>query len=448
MYMITCTNVQLGPNQHIKSSPFDIQAFRQETTVKYPTFTPEPSGSPKVITGNQTGKVSTAELAQACFPIPIRHHYHHSDDSDHQNGLPINATGAMPFVPHHPNPQYAPNQVPQPLTPAPSPPPTGKKKQQYQTDQTRPFLFPFSQSRLTSKNAPLVPFAIDEADRLYHKHMHVSLALSQMWRTREECMASESGLEHMPGSSNTSDAFNLPNADNDLKSVHAQLNPSSSIEEDDLAQDLPDVVALNTALAFADASIKLAEIKGERTEKRKARERKEDLMRLKRVEQVYVSEMFYIIVISRSNKLCKAAILPVLPGCVVVLLKLLLATVSAGNNMNANQQPPPSATSGGFPPGVTTRMYFNSYLWYRRYIADSSKAAEQQPPVSPPTLEEIDVNRHREIMSKAISAILLLLMKWFKVSRELPYPPSSFVISSKLPYLRCHEISPFGPTTS
>jgi len=47
-------------------------------------------------------------------------------------------------------------------------------------------------------------------------------------------------------------------------------------------------------------------------------------------------------------------------------------------------------------------------------------AAEQQPPSSPPTLEEIDVTRHREIMSKAISAILLLLMKWFKVSRELP----------------------------
>lgn len=45
-----------------------------------------------------------------------------------------------------------------------------------------------------------MPFAVDEADRLYNRHMHVSLALWQMWRTREDCMTAESGLEHMPGS--------------------------------------------------------------------------------------------------------------------------------------------------------------------------------------------------------------------------------------------------------
>lgn len=45
-----------------------------------------------------------------------------------------------------------------------------------------------------------MPFAIDEADRLYNKHMYVSLSLYQMWRTREDCMTAESGLEHMPGS--------------------------------------------------------------------------------------------------------------------------------------------------------------------------------------------------------------------------------------------------------
>lgn len=38
---------------------------------------------------------------------------------------------------------------------------------------------------------------------------------------------------------------------------------------------------------------------------------------------------------------------------------------------------------------------------------------------SPPqTLEEVDVARHREITSKAVSAILLLLLKWFKASRK------------------------------
>jgi hypothetical protein len=30
--------------------------------------------------------------------------------------------------------------------------------------------------------------------------MYISLSLSQMWRTREDCMTAESGLEHLPGS--------------------------------------------------------------------------------------------------------------------------------------------------------------------------------------------------------------------------------------------------------
>ena len=44
-------------------------------------------------------------------------------------------------------------------------------------------------------------------------------------------------------------------------------------------------------------------------------------------------------------------------------------------------------------------------------------SAEVQPPMPPPSLDEIDVIRHREITSKAVGAILLLLLKWFKVSR-------------------------------
>jgi hypothetical protein len=44
--------------------------------------------------------------------------------------------------------------------------------------------------------------------------------------------------------------------------------------------------------------------------------------------------------------------------------------------------------------------------------------AQEPPPAPPPTLDEIDVTRHREITSKAVSAILLLILKWFKVSRR------------------------------
>jgi hypothetical protein len=95
-----------------------------------------------------------------------------------------------------------------------------------------------------------------------------------------------------------------------------------------------------------------------------------------------------------------------------VLLKLLLATVSAGNA----PQPPQSSTSSVFPPGVASRK---SGLSTHLHINTDLQTAQEAPPAPPPTLDEIDVTRHREITSKAVSAILLLILKWFKVSRKL-----------------------------
>ncbi|TFK43232.1 hypothetical protein BDQ12DRAFT_674621 [Crucibulum laeve] len=339
----------------IKSTPIDIETFRQETSVKYPTFTP-PQQPPPVLINAPIAKAApaqlTSRLAQAYSPIPVRHHYHH-DDSDSHAGLHHNHF--HPQMNQGPG-QYRPN--PQPPTPAPSPPPSPKpKKQQYQTDQTRPFLFPFSGHRF-GKDAKLVPFAIEEADRLYNKHMYVSLSLAQMWRTREDCMTAESGLDHMPGAEEEfrSSTFNA-------------TDPESS-------EPLPDIALLDEKISEAIEAMKTAETTAE---KRKAKERKEDLMRLKRVEQIYSS------------------VLPVLSGWVLVLLKLLLATVSAGSNM----QVPQSSTSSVFPPGVSS--------------------PPEQPPAPPPTLDEIDVTRHREITSKAVSAILLLVLKWFKVSHVMKF---------------------------
>jgi len=179
----------------IKSSPLDIELFRQETSVKYPTFTPpppppaDPSDPPilKPIPVN-----ATSRLAQAYSPIPVRHHYHH-DDAESHSGLP-NTSSSFQQTTNGPFRTSI-----QPPTPVPTPPPAGPKpkKLQYQTDQGRPFLFPFSKTQ--GRDARLVPFAIDEADKLYNKHMYVSLSLYQMWKTREDCMTFESGLDHMPG---------------------------------------------------------------------------------------------------------------------------------------------------------------------------------------------------------------------------------------------------------
>jgi len=55
----------------------------------------------------------------------------------------------------------------------------------------------------------MVPFAIDEAERLYNRHMYVSVSLAQMWKTREDCMKAESGLDRIPGGDGTrSSTFN------------------------------------------------------------------------------------------------------------------------------------------------------------------------------------------------------------------------------------------------
>ncbi|KAI0939241.1 hypothetical protein AcV5_000711 [Taiwanofungus camphoratus] len=338
----------------IKASPLDIETFRQEISVKYPTFTPPPA--PIDVTVSVPTSVVTSKLAEAYSPIPVRHHYDHDDTESHHPGLPPNSH-AHPFHSAQPSSSFRP--IPQPATPAPSPPPSPKpKKQQFQTDQGRPFLFPFSRSQTRYNGSRLVPYAIDEADNLYTRHMYVSLALWQMWKTREECMTAESGLEYMPGSEPV-----------------AETKISETSPQDDTTEILPDVALLDARTLEAEVAMAKAE---SNSDQRRAKERREDLMRLKRVENIY------------------SAVLPVLPGWVMVLLKLLLATVSTSAG-----GPPQSATSAGFPPGVSSPL--------------------DQPPPPPPTLDEIDVTRHREINSKAVSAILLLTLKWFKVSHVMKF---------------------------
>ncbi|KAG8956756.1 Factor arrest protein 11 [Tulasnella sp. 424] len=341
----------------LKSAPTEFAAFRAETSVKFPTFQPPPST-----------EIPADRLAAALAPIPHRPHYHqHNDD---EAGMP------QRFSSHN-----QPPQPPQPATPAPTPPQSPKpKKQQYQTDQSRPFLFPFSRARGQQR---LVPFAVEEADKLYTKHMHVSLALYQMWRTREDCILDESGLQSLPSSVSANlgpgasalvdrkySVAPLPSS----SFTHLSPDPESTASNEDAETSLPDVVLLQDALREADEAIREAEKSNSRNEKRKAKERREDIVRLMRVETLY------------------KAMLPHMQAWVIVLLKLLLATVTA---TGAN---PPSANPSGFPGTM-----------------------HEPPPPPPPTPEEIDVYRHREITSKAVSAILMLALKWLKVSHVMKF---------------------------
>lgn len=304
MYFLRCnlnnTHVAGIP---IKSSPFDMQVFRQETSTKYPTFLPprEASTIPIVLDkeDNSLGEKSTItlsplKLAEAFSPIPVRHHYHHGDDSDFQQNAMPSVSGNNQPVYNTGNPIYNPNPS-QMLTPAPTPPPSPKpKKQQYQTDQTRPFLFPFSRSQFRSNRGvdqQFVPFAISEADRLYAKHMHVSASLLQMWRTREECMIEESGLQK-PG-----ERTSLFETFDSVISLNRSDVSGSTIEKriEGIKDDAEDstLSPLNKKIADIDGQIKEVQLDHRKAGTRRLihlRERREDYLRLKRVEVIYVSQ--------------------------------------------------------------------------------------------------------------------------------------------------------------
>ncbi|KAG8960113.1 Factor arrest protein 11 [Tulasnella sp. 419] len=356
----------------LKSSPIEFSTFRAETSVKYPTFSPGPPPD-----------IPADKLAAALAPIPVRPHYHHANEED-----PMGPKRFPP--PNNPNQPMGQGGM-QPATPAPTPPQSPKpKKQQFQTDPTRPFLFPFSRIRGSRR---LVPFAIDEADKLFAKHMHISLALYQMWRTREDCILDESGLDSLPpshsadlgpgGSALLDKKFSIVSVPSAIlhgggKEGGMASNASvsgistSAVDEEEPEMALPDVVLLENAIKEAEEMEKIAEDRGSKSEKKKAAQRKADLIRLRRVETIY------------------RAVLPQLSSWVVVLLKLLLATVTAapatGQSVNNSQFP-----------------------------------STDPPPQPPPTPEEIDVMRHREITSKAVSAILILTLKWFKVSHVMKF---------------------------
>lgn len=248
----------------VKSTPIDMQVFRQEAFVKYPTFTPA-----------AVQDIPSMKLAEALAPIPVRHHYNHHDDNDEAANTILTANG---YAPNRPSM----GQNPQGATPAPTPPPSPKpKKQQYQTDQTKPFIFPFSSHSRLSKT--LVPYAIDEADQLYAKHMHVSLALFQMWRTREDFVLDESGLQALPRYDNVDAALRRYSVVNNASSA------ADADDADDAVETLPDLKRLEEAIAQSEKRARAAEAGGNRAEIRRAQERREDLQRLRRVEIIYVS---------------------------------------------------------------------------------------------------------------------------------------------------------------
>ena len=108
--------------------------------------------------------------------------------------------------------------------------------------------------------------------------------------------------------------------------------------------------------------------------------------------------------------------LPHLQSLVIVLLKAVLANVTALITQPIGQ------SQGGL--GLSYRSEVNL-----RANGAGQIQNRQQDPASIPLpntvdpsdlpIDEIEAMRSREITAKAVSGILLILLKWFKVSRKL-----------------------------
>lgn len=112
----------------------------------------------------------------------------------------------------------------------------------------------------------------------------------------------------------------------------------------------------------------------------------------------------------------------------------LIKGILAHYTVLLSQQPP--APPFGAMPGANGRVNGTS--------ANSSTNIDN----AEPSLEDVDTARTREITAKAVSGIMLLLLKWLKLSRESAAPSSSKTLADKVPGCRCTQVRVLDPASS
>lgn len=179
----------------LTASPLDYHLFRQEVTSKYPAYNPPPPIVP-------------LELENTSILPPLQHPSRTNPSSGLFSGVgPPIAGGNGSIL----------QQSVHIATPAPSPPPSpigpgGKtgKKQNYQTNQNFPFMYPplddtsnhiggkgstERQDSLVGKRweGSDVPASIIEAGKLFSSHVKMTRAMRQLWQERENFMKYDRG---------------------------------------------------------------------------------------------------------------------------------------------------------------------------------------------------------------------------------------------------------------
>ena len=263
-----------------KVAPPDFQAFRAEITSKYPTYVPPNVPTPIPV-------LDLERIAQASAPAPIRPLYPYTQSGSVD--LKLAANGA-----DQPN-----AQAPGLATPAPSPPPSPKpKKQQYQTDQSRPFVMPFSNARSGKEKA--VPKSIEEAGELFRKNVRVSTELWQTTKVREEYIADETGIAAAiagaHGGSTTQDEMfstSVGAADDEARYFSSRASKPNGFKQAPRLE--PPRMDPLQMLERMEASLRQEVPRKQGKPLRELQERIADIKRLQRIELIYVRDMLRLL---------------------------------------------------------------------------------------------------------------------------------------------------------
>ena len=219
----------------ITTSPLDYHLFRQDITSKYPAYCPPPP------------LVPIEEENNSILPPLPGHPSRQASQENLRIATGANVTGAGKSI------------FQQPVhiaTPAPSPPPSpvgpgGKsgKKQNYQTNQNFPFLYPpldgTSNTTGGKGNADLqdqlvgkrwegsdVPASILEAGQLFASRMRMSRSIRQLWDVREKFIEYERGWNRSRDENDSSHEYSdFETNDSDVEDKKESSGALSGIEE-------------------------------------------------------------------------------------------------------------------------------------------------------------------------------------------------------------------------
>ncbi|KAK4147186.1 uncharacterized protein C8A04DRAFT_24984 [Dichotomopilus funicola] len=371
----------------ITASPLDYHTFRQEITSKYPAYIPPQPLLPLEPDQN------------TIIPQP-----NHPPRNSSANGIHAGPTG----------PGGGASILHQPVhiaTPAPSPPPSpavggkGGKKQNYQTNQNFPFMYPpldaTSNSAGGKGGAGLqdllvgrkwegsdVPASILEAGELFSKRVRMSRATRQLWDEREEFLRFERGYDD----------------DNDDDLIdELDLSELTLEEKEELGLTKGGKSSARSAAASDNHPLPKPPASGKDYGPRDADIDPEVKTRLDAVEAFYQEA------------------LPQLQSLVIVLLKqITLMTSNLVSPQTANG-PPSARPLGGGPQGQQGQQNQQGQQGLPSNGLNGVPGGKNGGDPNSPLDGDVDELRSREIAAKAVTGTLILLLKWLKLSHVLKF---------------------------